>query len=501
MILRRDNQRNIALHQGNTETRVGIFVLLALCAFLYMGFHIDAFRFNTGKYVNYILHFQDISGLARKGDVKIAGVKVGWVERITLRANDTIAQTDIMILKDYHLYQNAHAVVRQDGLIGPHFIEIIPGDSLLPSLSPGDILEKPSVPPVSLDELMHQFKKIASNVEQVTDSLKEVLPTLHQSITKIANAFDRDFNTIANRFDSTSATIERFSALACDGMQNIDSVVGKINESKGFLGKLVNEDEAYEDLKVTIQGFKKYLTKIERIQCIFDTHFEGMLRRAENYEYQDSKGYFDVRIHPNEHSFYVLQVATSEKGFAYRKNIERDYINLEGQPVSFRDNHVTPETLTDVSSNDLFIEPQNVLIEREQQFERNTIKFGLQFGTIYKDIAFRLGLFEGTAGLGLDVDIPFGTDTFRWVSTFEMFDMRGFNRRNDKRPHLKWLNRMFVFDNIYIIFGADDFVSKRNASAFMGAGVRFGDDDVKYLLGTMSNAGNASVRSYAGKIE
>ena len=76
--------------------------------------------------------------------------------------------------------------------------------------------------------------------------------------------------------------------------------------------------------------------------------------------------------------------------------------------------------------------------------------------------------------------------------------MRGFNRRNDKRPHLKWFNRMFVFDNIYIVFGADDFVSKRNATAFMGAGVRFGDEDVKYLLGNISNAGTTSVQSYAG---
>jgi len=470
--------------QGNIETRVGIFVLLALCVFLYMGFQIDAFRFDKGKYVNYVMHFKDISGLSRKGDVKIAGVKVGWVERITLIDNGIIsAQADVMILKNYHLYQDSYAIVRQEGLLGPHFVEVIPGDSLLPSLSPGDVLKKPGVTPASLDEMMHQFKKIASNVEQVTDSLKEVFPAFQNSIEKIANAFDRDFSTMANRIDATSTAIEQFSVQACDGLSSMNSVVEKIDEGKGFFGKLINEDEAYQDLKVTIQGFKKYITKIERLQFIFDTHFEGMLRRAENYEYQDSKGYFDVRIHPNEHSFYIIQLATSEKGFAYRKNIERDYINLQGQPVSFRENHVIPETLSDVSSNDLFIEPQNVLIEREQQFERNTIKFGLQFGKIYKDIAFRLGLFEGTAGLGLDVDIPFGTDQFRWVSSLEMFDMRGFNRRNDKRPHLKWFNRMFVFDNIYIVFGADDFVSKRNATAFMGAGVRFGDEDVKYLLG------------------
>jgi phospholipid/cholesterol/gamma-HCH transport system substrate-binding protein len=492
-----------------------------------MGFCVDAFRFDTGKYVDYTIHFPNISGLSRKGDVKIAGVKVGWVDNVTL-GNTMSAQVVVKVLKQYHLYQDAHAIIRQDGILGGHFVEIIPGNSLLPSLLPGATLEKPCIPSASLDELMHQFQKIAAHVEKFSSALErtfarnednidtllqvgthiqemtkrldtDVLPQFQQGIEKIANAFDRDFNTIANRFDSTCAAIEHFSAQAGNSMQGLNSVVEKVDNGKGFMGKLVNEDNAYQDFKVTIQGFKKYMTKIERIQCIFDTHFEGMLRRAENYEYQDSKGYFDMRIHPNEHSFYVLQVATSEKGFAYRKNIERDYINLEGEPVSFKDNRVVPTTLSDVSSNDLFIEPPNVLIEREQQFERNTIKFGLQFGKIYKDIAFRLGLFEGTAGMALDIDIPFGTDQFRWVSTFELFDVRGFNRRNDKRPHLKWLNRMFVFDNIYMIFGADDFVSKRNASAFLGAGVRFGDDDVKYLLDTMTSAGQASIQSYAGE--
>ncbi len=464
-----------------------------------MGVQVDAFRFDKGNYVNYVMYFTDVSGLSRKGDIKIAGVKVGWVERVTLLSNGTMsARTDVMILKDYHLYQDAYAVVRQDGLLGSHFIEVIPGNSLLPSLSPGDTFEKQNIAAVSLDELMHQFKKIAANVEQVTDSLKEVFPSFQSSIEKIANAFDRDFSTMANRIDATSTAIEQFSAQACNGLNGLNSVVEKIDDGKGFIGKLINEEETYQDLKVTVQGFKKYITRFERLQFVFDTHFEGMLRRAENYEYQDSKGYFDVRIHPNEHSFYLIQLATSEKGFAYRKNIERDYINLQGEPVSFRDNHVIPKTLNDISSNDLFIEPQNILIEREQLFERNTIKLGLQFGKIYKDIAFRLGLFEGTAGLGLDVDIPFGTDQFRWVSTFEMFDMRGFNRRNDKRPHLKWFNRMFVLDNIYLVFGADDFVSKRNATAFMGVGVRFGDEDVKYLLGNIANAGEASIQSYAG---
>jgi phospholipid/cholesterol/gamma-HCH transport system substrate-binding protein len=539
--------------QGNTETRVGIFVLGALCVFVYMGFQVGAFRFNKGNYHQYFIYFNDVSGLSCKAEVKIAGVKVGWVEQVHLLAHATIsARVAVMIAKEYQLYQDAYAIVRQDGLLGPHFIEIIPGNSLLEVLLPGDTLKKQNINPVSFDELMQTCQKIASHVEHLTDSFKEsapqlnsiinnlhttaekmasfstslehilknnennidtmlaigtniqevtsqlhnhVLPAFHESIATMAHAFDRDFNSIAQRFDSTSSAIEEFSQHAHTGLHALQSVAEKINDGKGFIGRLVNEDDTYQDLKATFLGFKKYITQFERLQCVYDTHFEGMLRRAENYEYQDAKGYFDVRIHPNEHSFYVIQCAISEKGFAYRKNIERDYINLQGQPVSFRDNHVIPQTLDTISSNDLFIEPPHVLIEREQQFERNTIKFGLQFGKVYEDIALRFGLFEGTAGLGFDINIPFGTDNLRWISSFELFDMRGFNRRNDKRPHLKWFNRIFLWDNIYFVLGADDIVSKRNSSAFFGAGIRFGDEDVKYVWNNVYGMNSSTLQS------
>ena len=53
---------------------------------------------------------------------------------------------------------------------------------------------------------------------------------------------------------------------------------------------------------------------------------------------------------------------------------------------------------------------------------------------------------------------------------------------------------MFLFRNLYFVFGADDFVSKRNANIFAGVGLRFGDNDVKYFMsgfsGMLSGASN-----------
>lgn len=506
-----------------------------------MGFKIGAFRFDRGNYNEYILFFKDVSGLTRKAEVKIAGVTVGWVESVDLQADHlNQAETKIMVKKGFNLYGDARGIVRQDGLLGPKFIELVPGNPDLEVLRHGQTLRAPTETPVSVDELLRKFGNIANNVESITDSLKgvmgdaqgqdqlrgiienlsvtanrmasfstilersfvkneehldallslgthvksitnkleqDVLPAVQDGIEKIAHVFDRDFNRVAGSLATAAHAVEEATLQARDGFSSISSVAGKIDEGKGLIGKLVNEEETYRDLKVAVQGLKNYFAKVDALQIIFDAHGETMHRPAENYRYEDSKFYFDMRIHPSEDHFYLVQLASSEKGW--------------------RDERETLKTRFDDCGNilptDRWIKPpimdaDNASRERVQTFTRNTIKFGFQFGKVFKDVAFRIGLFDNTGGIAVDYDIPFPTNKFRWVTSFEVFDINGWNRLHDRRPHLKWLNKMYFMRNLYFTFGADDFVSKRNANAFMGVGLRFGDDDIKYILPSIGGA-------------
>lgn len=536
--------------RGSTETRVGIFVLAALSVFMYMSFQTGAFRFDRIKYNSYVVYFKDIAGLSRKADVKIAGVKVGWVKSVSLVPEENMhAKAVVMVLKEYALYHDAHAVVRQDGLLGPRYIELVPGNPLGSALHSGDQLIKPSAEPVSMDELMTQFREIARNVSDVSESFKQavggeagrerlqdmfhnlasaseriasfadtldqsfirnadnidaflevgtqikqlttklddqVLPVVQESIDRIATVFDRDFDRVASKFESATESLEEASVQARDSLRNVSSVAEKINEGKGLLGKLVNDDDAYRDFRTAVQGVKNYVTKIDRLHTILDSHFESMHCRAENYEHEDSKGYFTVRIYPSQDRFYLLEMVSSEKGYVYRQDTDHKYYDvgdkdcMDGIRVDVRKLPIDE------------LQPQNYLRERLEVYRRNTIKLGLQFGKVFGDLTLRFGLFEGFAGIGADINIPFKNQKFSWTTTFEAFDFRGWNRRGDRRPHLKWLNKMYLFSNLYFTFGADDFISKRDASVFFGVGMRFGDEDVKYLISNIGSINSLS---------
>jgi len=533
--------------RGRIETRVGIFVLIAIGILIYMGFHIGAFRFDKGRYALYTVHFEDVSGLTEKSEVRIAGVKVGWVEGVNLVSDKKMhAEIKIMVLKAYSLYDDSHAIVRQDGLLGTKFIEIVPGDPLLAKLRPGDSLGRPSVAPVNIDDVLQNMKKIASNVEDITKSFRsavggvrgeeqlntifdnmkqatekfssfaqtidqsmsrneenfdallkigdhvkklsdrldrKVFPAFQDSVEQISSVFDRDFNRVASKIVETAEALGEASSQARDSLKHFGSVAEKVNEGKGLLGKLINEDETYRDLKVATKGIKNYFSRIDQLQVIFDSHFETMHRPAETYRFEDSKGYFDVRIHPNDDYFYLLQLAATQKGFITRKEVHKTYCDDYG--------NVVDTNRLELTDRDKL---RFVYRKKKEKFKRNEIRLGFQFGKIFGPLSFRFGLFEGFAGLGADFEIPLGTDKFRWVTSLEGFDFSGWNRKEDRRPHLKWINRIYIMRNIYTSFGADDFISKHNANAFFGVGIRFGDDNVKYFASSLGGGGLSSVQ-------
>ena len=232
---------------------------------------------------------------------------------------------------------------------------------------------------------------------------------------------------------------------------------------------MVNEDETYQDLKVAVAGLKDYFSKVESLAVVFDSHAETMMRPAEHFNLRDAKGYLDIRIHPNEDRFYILEMMGCMKGSIVRRNVDQ---------IKYDSNH-TKMSDSNVDTNWKWGYPASY---EEIVRIRDTIKYGFQFGKVFDVAAFRFGLFENTFGAAIDYELPFENNNFRWVSSFEVFDIKGRDRIDDPRPHFKWINRVFFLRNFYFDFGADDFISRLNANPFLGVGLRFGDDDMKYLL-------------------
>ena len=511
------------------ETQVGLFILAGLGIFLYLSMNIKALRFDKNQYNEYKTYFDDTGGVAVKAGVKIAGVDVGWVEAVRLLHGGK-AELLLRIDKRNKLAKNAFAMIHQDGLIGTKSVEIDPGDPSTGILLPGSTLAMPGRTPTSVGELLEQFRSIASTVQDITSSVKTVFASrdgesnMRQALDSIAKATDRladfslvlqksmhanearindivadfsqtlasakqsvprfteDFHHVAGSFDKNTTSIaadihstgaklggafeeiEETAVQARGTFREANQIAEKINSGKGIVGKLINEEETYTDLKKALRGVKDYVNKTQSIMINIDMHSESLLRTGL------SKGYIDLQLRQNSDCFYQAQLVGSQFG-----SIERDETIKTFYDDA--DNVLSPSTMMLDNAGKLY---QPSRIERTLR-KKNAVLFGLQFGKRFDRLAFRIGMFENTFGVGCDFYVPLKTDKLHWITSVEVFDLLGVNRLNDNRPHVKWINKAFFMKNIYTSFGVDDIYSRSNASPFWGAGLRFGDDDFKYF--------------------
>ncbi len=489
----------------NIETRVGIFILGAISVFFYLSINIKAIRFDKNQYQEYTTYFDEIGGLTLKSKVCIAGVEVGWVDSITLLSRGK-AELKLRIHEKNKLAKNAYATIYQAGLIGTKSVEIDPGNPATGLLLPGSTLAMPGKTPASVGELLDQFRDIASGIQDITNSIKGTVASragedsIRATLESVAKASARiaDFSEVLQRtmYNNESningtlgdirATVQSLKdALpktvtevgdAAGSIKNTfngaTEVVDKINTGKGLVGKLINEDETYYDIKKTIGGFKEYSNKMQALMINLDMHSETMLRHF------NAKGYFELKLRPNSDFFYLIQLIGDEQGtFSREKSY---YTRYDDQGTVLRARELDMPTWRKVEWADR--------VEKTVQ-RKNDLLFGLQFGKRFDRLALRVGVFESTFGAGIDFYVPLETDWFNWITTLEVFDMRGVNKYNpqdpflnEKRPHVKWLNRLFFMRCMYTAFGVDDVYGKRNANPFFGGGLRFNDDDLKYFF-------------------
>lgn len=540
-----------------TETLVGIFILVSISAFFYLTLHVGALRFDKEKYFPYGAYFKDVSGLTKKADVKIAGVKVGWVESLSLE-NTGLVKTNIMILKNHELHSGGYAVLRQESLLGSKFIEIVPGDSRAPLLVPGAILGQPDSQPANVDDLLTSFKQISQNIQEVSGSLKDtfatsegalqlkqaldsftqaassiatmsshlehlvarnensihetvsdlkglleelkerlplishniagvteklnedILPQVSDSLVQLSSTLQGDF--LPQLQNTTNALVSNFG----EATDSIKDMANTIRKGEGIVGKLLNDGDLCRNVQDTIASVRSTFTKLDKLGIVIDGHVESMQGPACGAAFEDAKGYFNLRVHPTEDFFYLLGFTFSQKGYITRTVLKNTYFDENC-------NELLPSRL--VALGNALVGQQNI-----SKIERDSFRLNLQFGKIYHDIALRIGLFEGTFGGAIDYDIPFADPRYKWVMSFQAYDFNGRNRFEEGvcqscegcegyrlykpylRPHLRWLNKLFVTPNFYFAFGADDFVSRNNKNAFFGVGLRFADDDLKYLV-------------------
>lgn len=107
------------------ETIVGVAVIIVAAVFLIFG------RISTSKQpsqgsIAYKASFDSVEGIAVNSEVKIGGVRVGFVSNIELDPSFQVVLT-LKVDKTLNIPADSSAEIATAGLMGDKFISIIPG--------------------------------------------------------------------------------------------------------------------------------------------------------------------------------------------------------------------------------------------------------------------------------------------------------------------------------------------------------------------------------------
>ena len=117
------------LREKNSELTVGIFILIAFFALLFVTVQTTSLNFKTNSdSIRLNASFSNINGLRQKAPVRIAGVKIGEVSQIKLNSKTYQADITIVIYNDkVQIPTDSVISILTEGVVGSKFISIDPG--------------------------------------------------------------------------------------------------------------------------------------------------------------------------------------------------------------------------------------------------------------------------------------------------------------------------------------------------------------------------------------
>lgn len=441
--------------KNSTEFKVGIFAVAVIALLAWATVRVGDKTAVHGRGYKLKVVFSNATGLKLKAPVELAGVDVGVVKDIEL-LDSREALVTLVLSDKVKLPDDSSAILRTRGFLGETYVEIVPGTTGKP------VLQKDSQIPYAsrtgdINSLVDQFNQIAEDIKHVTGSLRTMVGDDETApINRIVNNLDEFTKSIRDLTVRNSENVDRVSANLADmteqlreivasGRQNVEesmeriaSISRKIDEGKGTVGRLVNDEETVDKLNEAVDNLNQALGGYKRLEAEIGYHMEYLGRS------NDFKNYVDLTLKPSPDKAFMIGVVSDPN--------PNPSHTVRTTDVTVGNN--TTQVVTDTGT-----------------IERNRLRWSAQLAKTFYDFTVRGGLIESTGGVGLDYNRgPVGLQ-------FSAFD---FQTRYGERPHLKLLADIDITRNFYILGGADDFIAKGDRPDwFLGAGFRFVDEDIK----------------------
>ena len=505
-----------------TPFKVGLVFIGSLVAFGVMyGVVNNSLDQGEGTYTVSAV-FDDVTGLAPKTRVQLAGIRVGEVDKIELVRGSAQARVTVRLQSGIELFEGLPQPIpgtertyfkngatlsrKQASLLGDYYLEITPGlasegNPVIPA--GGTIHNIPRA--VGLGDIFDKFDTIAADIKKVTHTLAEtfgsdegqarlanIVKRMDEIATNLAD-FIRDnkgdlSSVVSNAKDITAefkgmskevrGDIKRVLADANAITREVRYIVGQsgadFQEGLGTLkNTLARLSLTLEQLNYTLGNVGEITDKINEGEGTIGVLVNDPTIAEETERAVRGVGDFVDRV------VKLKTIVELRSEYLVRQTALKNYVAVRLQPTD--DKYYLIELVDDprgrsnlLQTTTLSTDPDETPVVREDKvITTDTFKFSVMLAKRWEFFTGRFGLIESSGGIG--GDLHFLGDTLELK--FDLFDVG-----EDVRPRVRAAAAYSFFQSLYILGGIDDILNDESSDFYFGVMLRFNDEDLKTIL-------------------
>jgi phospholipid/cholesterol/gamma-HCH transport system substrate-binding protein len=228
------------MKKKTNEVSVGVFVILGFIFLTLVLFFVSGvYLFRSGYTVDVMFNY--VSILNKGAPVRMAGVRVGEVSQVDIVYDEAKqinrVKVKLFIEKGSEIRENYAFTIRGTHVLSEPHVEISPKPGAFPLLHKGAVVE--GVPLVAIEELM--------------DRAHETLDHLSTLSASLSDSFKGPDGNIYRSFQN----VESASA-------SLNTILGKVENGEGSIGKLLMEDGLYTEMDAFAKDVRAHPWKLVR---------------------------------------------------------------------------------------------------------------------------------------------------------------------------------------------------------------------------------------------
>jgi len=283
------------------EIKTAILVITTILLFIW-GYSFLKGKDLLDKYKTFYVEYDNVEGLAPSASVTINGLIVGKVSKISLNKENGKLMVQLQLKTDFPISKTSTAVIYKPGFIDGKQIAIHPNLADKSECTDGQILIGKSE--LDLTEALKQqlvplqakFEKVMLNVDKLLTGVNNVLDTKGQkdlktslaelsqtmeqfhkassSINTILDDNKTQINGVVTNMNKVSANFSKISDSLNNAdlgktaknlqitLEKVDKMMADLQAGKGSMGKLLKDEELYNNLEKTSKELELLLEDV-----------------------------------------------------------------------------------------------------------------------------------------------------------------------------------------------------------------------------------------------